>query len=390
MTKRFLALLLAVAMIATVFVGCKKSPSDSSGNVSVITEYEYEYVSGDSTASGDKDNSDAQGDNKDSSDKDNTSGDKNNNASGNKNNNTSGNENNNTSGNKNNNSTPAPVVVENKNTNKTGFPIVKKKETITVMTRHLTTNADFENTQFTKEYEEMTNMDIEWQVASENAIKSKIILALQSGNLPDVIFGSLDDADMIRYSKEGNFVEITKDLLKEWAPNVYATYNENPGVWKSTLTSDGKMWAIAGFSKDYNYAQHYMWVRTTWLKNLGLEKPKTMDEFYNMLKAFRDGDPNKNGSQDEIPFATWHHGGFIFHPWGFTGVIDVSTKGKVTNMYTTQNMKDAVTYWNKIYKEGLVDKGTIDNYTGGAMVPLKTLIKQGKVGSFFMGFPEEV
>lgn len=458
MTKRFLALLLAIIMVAVLFAGCKKTGGEQQNNVSVIyeTDYEYEYVDengsaitpndeivdendkntqtednsssekeddassskgdkDDKTSSNEKDNNDkTSSSNKDGKNDKNSSSNKNDKTSSTKSDKTSSSskvdkndktsssskvnqsdkassssKENNNSSDKTNSNSGADTNTENSNTNKTGFPIVKKQETISVMTQHLSTNGDYKNTQFTKEYEEMTNMKIDWQLAPENAIRSKVTLALQAGTLPDIIFCTLDDADMLRYSKEGNFVEITKDLLKEWAPNIYATYNENPEAWEKTVASDGKMWTIAGFSKDWNYAQHYLWVRTTWLKNLGLEKPKTMEDFYNMLKAFKNSDPNGNGTQDEIPFATWHHGGFIFNPWGFTNAIDVSTKGKVTNMYTTKNMKDAVTYWAKIYKEDLVDKKTIDNYTGGSMTPLKTLIKQGKVGSFFLGFPEE-
>ncbi len=290
MTKRFLALLLAVAMIVTVFAGCEKTPADSSDNVSIVyeTEYEYEYVSGDSAVNSEDGTASDEGNN------DNTSSDNENNvtvsgtssssktdkddktSSSSKGNTTSSTDKTNSDSNAN------SSTVENSNTNKTGFPIVKKKETITIMTNQkASSSTDYEDTEFTREYEKMTNMDIVWQLSSESQLKSKVTLALQSGNLPDIMFvGDLDDADMLRYSAEGSFVEITKDLLEEWAPNITAAYNENPEAWQKTVAPDGKMWSIASFSKDWNYAQHYLWVRTTWLKNLGISKPQTMDDFY--------------------------------------------------------------------------------------------------------------
>ncbi len=388
MTKRFLALLLAVAMIVTVFAGCKKTGGDDDVSVVYETEYEYEYEDSSDVPNADGTTNDDKTPNKDGSS---SKGDKTPNSSKDKND-SSKDKKPSSKGDK-----PAdtatddtPRIEANSNTNKTGFPIVKKKETITVMTALPNANStDFEDMEFTKEYEKMTNMNIEWQLSLESDLKGKVTLALQSGNLPDIIFvDKLDHEDMLRYSAEGSFVQLTKDDLKEWAPNIYAAYNENPDAWKKTVAPDGKMWTIASFSKDYPYAQHYFWVRKTWLSKLGLQQPKTMDEFYKMLVAFKNNDPNGNGQQDEIPFAMWNHGGFLFNPWGFTGVIDVSISGKVTNMYTTANMKNSVEYWAKIYKEGLVDKGTIDNYTGGSMVPLKTLLKQGKVGCFWMGFPD--
>ena len=364
MTKRILALLLAIAMITTVFAGCKKEPTNNEDNVSVIYETEYEYVKGDGSTNSNEDGTTNGGT---------TSGGKNN--SGNKDN---------TSNNK------APTIAQNSNTNKTGFPIVKKQETISVLTQFTAGLGDIANSQFTKDYEKMTNMKIKWNLTPQSEINSAVALAFQSGNLPDIITGTIiDHDDMLQYSQEGTFVEITKDLLKEWAPNIYATYNENPEAWKKTVTSDGKMYALAGFSKDWNYAQHYLWVRTSWLNKLGISKPKTMDQFYEMLVAFKNSDPNGNGQQDEIPYATWSSTGFLFNPWGFTSAISVSKSGKVTNMYNTSNMKNCVSYWAKIYKEGLVDKGTINNYTGGATTQLKSLLKGGKVGCFFMGYPDE-
>ena len=40
-----------------------------------------------------------------------------------------------------------------------------------------------------------------------------------------------------------------------------------------------------------------------WLDNVGMEAPTNIDEFYEVMKAFRDQDANGNGdASDEIPF----------------------------------------------------------------------------------------
>ena len=274
------------------------------------------------------------------------------------------------------------------NTNKTGFPIVNKKETLSVMCVTRTDLGDIANSEFSKDYSEMTNIDIDWKIYSESAISGQKVLALQSGNLPDIMFTSLTDDEMLQYSNEGAFFEFTKDILKEWAPNIYATYNKYPEAWENATNSEGKIFILPGLIKDFNYAEHYWFVNVKWLQKLGMSKSyiRTMDDFYNMLIAFRDGDPNGNGQQDEVPLAIWHHGGFITNPWGFTDPIAVSNSGKVTNMYTTANMKNAVSFWAKIYKEDLVSKKEIDNWAGNNAA-FMTLINTGKVGCFFYGWP---
>lgn len=393
MTKRIISLLLSVAMLVTLFAGCKKAENSEITSTIYEYEYEYEYVNGDGSSIDNPDddgtnnptqsgnqttNNNSNSSNKTSSGKTNSKGNSNTNSKNNTSNTNSKTDDN--SGNQNN--------IDNSNTNKTGFPIVKKQETISVMTQFTAGLGDIAKSQFTKEYEELTNMKIEWRLHPQNVINQQVTLALQSGNLPDIIAGaSIDDETMLQYSSTGTFVELTKDLIKEWAPNVYETYNNNPDAWKTTVTSNGKMYAFAGLSKDWNFAQHYLWVRTTWLNKLGISKPKTMDEFYNMLKAFKTGDPNGNNLQDEVPFAVLSDSGFVFHPWGFTNPLAVSNKGKVTNMYTTSNMKDAVTYWAKIYKEDLVDKNSINN-SAGSYAAFHTLTKGGKVGCFFVGYPQ--
>ena len=274
------------------------------------------------------------------------------------------------------------------NTYPTGFPIVKEKETLSVMCVTRADLGDIANSEFAKDYEELTNIQIEWRIYSESAISGAKVLALQSGNMPDIFCTSMTDSEMLQYSKEGAFVEITKDLLKEWAPNIYNTYNKYPVAWDNMTTSDGKMYSLAGLTKLFNYAQHYWFVRTDWLQAIGMKKSdiKTMDDFYDMLVKFKNNDPNGNGQKDEVPLATWSSGGFIFAPWGFNSSIDVDKNGIVHNMYTTSNMKNAVTYWAKVYKEDLVDKKTIDNWAGNNAA-FMTLINSGKVGCFWYGWP---
>ena len=247
---------------------------------------------------------------------------------------------------------------------------------------------DIANSEFSKDYAKMTNMPIKWRIYSETAISGQKVLALQSGNLPDIMFTGLTDDEMLQYSNEGSFFEYTKDILKEWAPNVYATYNKYPEAWEKGTNSEGKMFILPGLTKDFNFAQHYWFVNVKWLEKVGMKKSdiKTMDDFYNMLIKFRDEDPNGNGQQDEVPLATWNHSGFIFNPWGFTSAISVSNSGKVTNMYTTDNMKNAVNFWAKVYKEDLVSKKEIDNWAGNNAA-FMTLINTGKVGCFWYGWP---
>jgi len=63
---------------------------------------------------------------------------------------------------------------------------------------------------------------------------------------------------------------------------------------------DGNMYYIP-YLPDGKYGRAY-WIRQDWLDKLGLETPENVDELYEVLTAFRNGDPNGNGIKDEVPF----------------------------------------------------------------------------------------
>lgn len=275
------------------------------------------------------------------------------------------------------------------NTYTAGFPIVKDKETINIMAITRPDVGDQAKSRFTTAYSKMTNMTIKWTLVTEGNASTRKTLALQSGGLPDVFaIGSsyISEYDMLQYSAEGSIKEIPLDMLKTYGPNIVKAYDQYPNAWNIVKDEKGKMYELAGFTKDNPYGLHYLWVRKTWLDNLGLAVPTTMDAFYNMLVAFKNMDPNGNGDKDEIPYATWHHGGFFTIPWGVNTGICADVNGKVVHSYTTDNMKKALTYWKKVYNEGLVNKDVIDNWAG-ENAAFKTLCAGGKVGVIYYGWP---
>ena len=54
---------------------------------------------------------------------------------------------------------------------------------------------------------------------------------------------------------------------------------------------------------DFMPLQNCMWVNTKWLNRLGLSMPEDRESFTEMLIAFKNEDPNGNGSSDEIPLS---------------------------------------------------------------------------------------
>ena len=109
-------------------------------------------------------------------------------------------------------------------------------------------------------------------------------------------------------------------------------------------------------------------IRKDWLDNLDLEIPATQEEFVEVLRAFKNDDPNGNGAADEIPTggraeARWM--GQLFGQYGIAmwegypqwDIYD----GELTYSAVTQNMKDCLQWISELYAEGLLDPETLLN-----------------------------
>ena len=107
--------------------------------------------------------------------------------------------------------------------------------------------------------------------------------------------------------------------------------------------------ALYGFpsigSSESDLPQNMVYINSEWLKAVGKECPTTYEEFVDVLRAFRTGDPNGNGKQDEIPavgataVASSDLPSWIINNWEFVNdafMFNV-TDGKVWLPYTTDN-----------------------------------------------------
>ena len=74
--------------------------------------------------------------------------------------------------------------------------------------------------------------------------------------------------------------------------------NLTPQALKAGKAVDGKTYGIP-----YSAQANALLIRSDWLKNLGLEAPKTWDEMEQVAKAFTENDPDGNGKSDTYGIA---------------------------------------------------------------------------------------
>jgi len=150
-----------------------------------------------------------------------------------------------------------------------------------------------------KKAEEMTNVTLSGTLSKSVSDGTQAFnLMMASGEIADIVQHYGKD-DFFRYGAEGAFVALD-DLIEQHAPNIKAFLEKRPDVKKFITAPDGKIYYIP-YVTDGEVAEGWF-IRKDWLDKLGLQEPKTVDEFYAVLKAFKEQDPNGNGQKDEIPY----------------------------------------------------------------------------------------
>lgn len=98
-------------------------------------------------------------------------------------------------------------------------------------------------------------------------------------------------------------------------------------------------------------------INKSWLDKLGLKVPDTIDDLYNVLKAFKEQDPNGNGKQDEIPFIELSND--LISPFGIADLNNnfmVVKDGNAVYYPISEEYKEGLKWESKLFKDGLLDK----------------------------------
>lgn len=106
-------------------------------------------------------------------------------------------------------------------------------------------------------------------------------------------------------------------------------------------------------------------VRADWMDILGLETPSNPDEFYTVLKAFSEDDPDGNGKDDTygLSSAGLYDLQPFFGAWGVKARYVISDDGTRTIPYATEAAVPAFEWLNKLYKEKIFDPNFVTNDT---------------------------
>lgn len=235
-----------------------------------------------------------------------------------------------------------------------------------LITKHPLTK-DVNDMEWLEEAEKRAGVDIKWEEVTADWDQKKGAM-LAGGDIPDLIVGpnAITDADFSKF--KGLFEDLTP-LIEEHGPNIQKMFEEKPESKVIACQLNGEIYGLPKYQRFWPDTATRQFINQQWLDNLGLEQPKTWDELYEVLKAFKEEDANGNGDpNDEIPmdFAPVGTGGFgFFQPTvllGSTGMTIVggggqgyfAEDGEVKNFFVDERYKEMVEFLNKLWKDKLI------------------------------------
>jgi len=223
-----------------------------------------------------------------------------------------------------------------------------------------------------KYLEEKTNTDLDIEFLAHGTYQDQLKLKFASGDYPDVYQSwSGPEADLV----EGGQILALNDLLKEYGPNLLEKIPQ--AAWDA-VTVKGDILAIP--QPALTASGQVMFIRKDWLDKLSLNIPTTSDELLNVLRAFRDKDPNGNGEADEIPFSMRENiqwGDNIFGMWGIgTAWTEYYYNNEVILGNIHPNILKGLEYIRGLWDEKLIDSEFMTN----DRVRWESKIRAGLVG----------
>ncbi len=247
--------------------------------------------------------------------------------------------------------------------NKTGLPIVNEKLTAEVFATRSPAIGSFSDMPYFRIMEERTNIQLDITDLESSVFAEKKKLLFASGDMPDMFYGGwvLSTTEVVNYGMQGLLLPL-ENLIEQYAPNISKVLNDRPDIKNQITAPDGHIYALPTLNENNPLTNEALVINKAWLDKVGMSVPTTTDEFYKVLKAFKNNDLNGNGINDEMPliFKYKDHINGITSLFGSFGVLDTAShfmvnNGKVVFSPIQPGYKEAVRYFSKLVSEGLMD-----------------------------------
>lgn len=257
------------------------------------------------------------------------------------------------------------------------FPLAETTTLTGMISYPANTESDPNKRTIFKRLQDETNVEIQWTAIQADQWADKIALNMANiSELTDFVFSAgFSDSDLLRYADQEVIIPL-EDYIDSCMPNLSAVFEKYPEYRTMCTDVDGHIWALpwieqlgSGKTAIQTVGNNMTYINKKWLDFLGLEIPTTVDEFKDVLIAFRD---NAEKLQSEfgiegsiIPMS------FIMNDQDHCLLINGFGEGygdpdtgrhiavtddlEVICTATQEGFKDGLAWMHELYEEGLID-----------------------------------
>jgi len=228
--------------------------------------------------------------------------------------------------------------------------------------------------------EDATGVNITLIVPQTNGYQETLNTIMNSSDQPDLI-QTADPLWVYRQVTEQALLPLD-DLIASYAPELFQIFPKE--AWEA-VTFNGQIYAIPSLNEVSG--NEVIYARKDWLDALGLEPPRTLEQYYEVMYAFTYNDPDQNGADDTYGLTIIPSG--LSRTAPFFGAFGVprglnqigmwkEEDGKLVYSGILPETKNALAYLAKLYGDGILDREFILN----KLSSFKDKIINGRVGLF--------
>lgn len=257
------------------------------------------------------------------------------------------------------------------------YPIVKDEYadeiTLSVAILMQDNAGEWEDLWVNKYFKEKYNINLEVEYIHFANQAERVNLILNSGELPDMLINcGLTTAQIMEYGvEEGLLLQMDQYMDETLTPNILRYFEDDIYNADEVCTApDGHVYAVPSINEPLKTGSFKrIFINKTWLDELELEMPSTLDEFVDLMYALKEADPADGGSENFYPFggsAGEGNGWYILNALGY--VDDGGTSGTgygmdpcvrdgeaVLPVYDMEVFQEYLKIMNQFYTDGIIN-----------------------------------
>lgn len=233
-------------------------------------------------------------------------------------------------------------------------PIDTANPSITILSKSFNANSASNDSPVVKELEKVlgTKLDLKW--APSATYNEKVVTTMGSGVYPHLMLVDARTSSIVYAARKGIFYDVTDAFTQ---PDKYPNLAQADSHINHNISIDGRVY---GIYRARTVGRAGVTIRKDWLDNLGLEMPTTVDEFYNVLRAFTEDDPDGNGQKDTYGMIVTNYlAGPLYNLAVWMGAPNgwgLDKDGNMAPAFMFDEFMDALKFMRDCYEKGYINQ----------------------------------